>query len=337
MGGPRAGVAPDSSQESMESILSAYQKNLPSILSATGALTPELAGRELEAAQGTTGGYNQLALDQLQQYGLPIGQLAQNMQDQLNPGVAANAKAAGAKSLDLLNSINLNGLTPAERAETERSLNQSSYATGNLGLDNATNAVQNAMSYGDRLGQKRSDLAGAISTANGFMGSAQPTQFGMNASVNTGKAGDNSQALGFGQGMMGNMTSTQNAQNQLLSEDNWRNSRGYALSDAGKNASSVCCFIFLEATNGKLPWYVRAERDYYYQQEPAIATGYKKMAKWLVPLMRDHSWIKKLVNVFMVTPLTQVGGYDHLVNNKGYTLKPIKHVWFSIWRMYGCS
>lgn len=336
MGGPRAGVAPESSTESMDSILRAYQSNLPSILSATGALTPELAGRELQAAQQTTGGYNDLALQQMQQYGLPLAQLNKSISDAVNPEQAALRQAVTPKALELLNSVNLNGLTPAERSEVERSLGQSNYATGNLGLDNATNAVQNAMQYGDRLSQKRADMAGAISTATGAM-NAQPTQFAGTASVNTGAPGDNSQALGFGSSFLGNQVGVANNQNNLLSEYNWRNSRGYALSDAGKNASSVCCFIFLEATNGKLPWYVRRERDYYYHKDSRLPAGYKRMAAWLVPLMRRSHLVKWLVNTLMVKPLTAVGGYHHCVNNYGKYLRPVKHIWFYIWRNYGIA
>lgn len=326
-GGPRAGVAPDSSQESMDSILRAYTNNIPGLLQATGAQTPGLAGQELSAAQGTTGGYNQLALDQLRQYGLPFAEISRSIDDKLNPEVALSRN----KTMDLLNSINLNGLSGGERAEVERSLNQSNYASGNLGLDNATNSVQNAMQFGDRLGAKRAELAGAISTATGFSGGGAPSRFG-GQTPSTGKPGDNSQALGFGSGMLGNLSSTQSAQNNLLSEYNWKNSRGFALSDAGKNASSVCCFIFLEALNGKLPWFVRLERNYYYEQEPRLAVGYKKMAKWLVPLMRKHPSIKHLVNLLMVRPMVIVGGYDHMTNNWGWLLRPVKNFWFSVWK-----
>ena len=327
MGGPRAGVAPDSSTESMNSILQAYRANLPELLRATGEQTPALAQQELRAAQGTTGDYNQLALNQLKQYAMPFAELSRSIDDKLNPEVGL----ARSKTVDLLNSINLNGLSGGERSEVERALNQSNYATGNLGLDNATNAVQNAMQYGDRLSQKRADLAGAISTATGFSGGGAPSRFGT-VSANTGMAGDNNQALGFGSGVLGNMSGVANNQNNLLSEYNWRNSRGFALSDAGKNAASGCCFIFLEALNGKLPWFVRLERDYYYEQEPRIAKGYKKMARWLVPLMRKHSSINCLVNLLMVKPLTVVGGYDHMTNNWGWLLRPVKHFWFNIWR-----
>lgn len=89
----------------------------------------------------------------------------------LNPAQAAsNGQAA-----NLVNSINLNGLSGGEQASVERSLNQSNYASGNLGLDNATNAVSNAMNFGNALQAKRTALGQALGAA-GAVSSNQQTQ-----------------------------------------------------------------------------------------------------------------------------------------------------------------
>jgi hypothetical protein len=337
----KAGPSPITGQTAMSDVLSQYLSSLPGIYNATGGGVGTLSQAELDASKATTGGYNQLALQQLQQYGAPLmaeqGKLAQQakgIEDSLNPEFAAIRSAAGTQTGNLLNSVNLNGLSEGERAAVERSLNQSNYATGNLGLDNATNAVQNAMSYGDRMSGKRQELSNYINTAGGFMGASQPTQFG-GASPMLNNQTSSDVAAGVGQGTLGNLGGTYTNQQNLLADYNWKNSDRWAASDIGKNMGSMCCFIFLEATNGKLPWYVRAERDYYYQQEPAIAAGYKKMAKWLVPLMKKSATIKYLVNLFMVLPLTHVGGYSHMTNNTGWLLSPVKKLWFNIWKAYG--
>lgn len=89
--------------------------------------------------------------------------LATNLSNILNPTQAANQNQAQ----NLVNSINLNGLSGGEQSAVERSLNQSNYATGNMGLDNATNAVSNAMQFGNALQAKRTALGSALGTASG--------------------------------------------------------------------------------------------------------------------------------------------------------------------------
>lgn len=99
------------------------------------------------------------------------------------------------------------------------------------------------------------------------------------------------------------------------------------------NGGQNCCFIMLEGHNGTLPWYVRLCRDHYYEQEPRVAEGYKRMAKWLVPLMRKSACIKHVVNVLMVKPITRYGAY--LCNEANYSLRGhvAKLAWFAVWRL----
>lgn len=364
---PDSGPAPISPYDSTNQQLQAYLNNMPALYRG-----------QAQGIINNQPNLNELGYQQAQQYGLPTARIQQqiadsnaqagaasnlgllqgaggdvaraatNLSKELNPNYYKVSDASATGAVNLLNSMNLNGLSEGERAAVERSLNQSNYATGNLGLDNATNAVQNAMSYGDRMSGKRAEYASMLGAANNTLTANQ-----QNNPINTTALG-----LGTSQTNTGNITSfgmpntgfatndvmsgipqmisgASNQQNQLLNEYNkWNSDRG-KLDSWAQNMGGMCCFIFLEATNGKLPWYVRAERDYYYQQEPAIANGYKKMAKWLVPLMRDHSWIKKLVNMFMVLPLTHVGGYNHMTNNTGWLLSPVKKLWFNIWKTYG--
>lgn len=111
---------------------------------------------------------------------------------------------------------------------------------------------------------------------------------------------------------------------------------GGAAGGAG-GAGGMCCFIFLEAHNGTLPWWVRVCRDYYYERNPRIATGYKRMAKWLVPMMKKSKIVRGLVNRLMVTPIAKYGGWmcnvPGYINCKRYA--PFKNFWFSVWNWIG--
>jgi len=103
--------------------------------------------------------------------GAAVDQQAAALANQYNPAqAAANGQAA-----NLVNSINLNGLSGGEQAAAERSLNQSNYATGNLGVDNATNAVSNAMNFGNALNTKRQMLGSALGTAANVSGAQNAT------------------------------------------------------------------------------------------------------------------------------------------------------------------
>jgi hypothetical protein len=104
---------------------------------------------------------------------------------------------------------------------------------------------------------------------------------------------------------------------------------------AAGNPGNACCFIFLEALNGELPDYVRELRDYYYEKEPLIAKGYKRLATKLVPLMKRSKLIKKLVNLIMVRPIVNYGAYvKGLPNGNRYNII-FKLFWFKFWKLIG--
>ena len=261
-----AGPAPQSSQETTDQILKAYTTNIPSLLGATGSGTVPLAEQDLAAAKAVTPGYNQLALDSinndagriadaqnkvnigiLQGSGADAAAAAKTLQDKTNPEYAAVRNAAGTQSANLINSINLNGLSGGERAEVERSLGKSATATGNLGLDNATNAVQNAMSFGDRLTQKRAELGAAINTGTSFMGTqggAVPNPVATAFSGPTGAAGNftatapqtSAPALGFGSSALGSVAGATGAQNAIMANYNYQGSAINKLNNIGANS-----------------------------------------------------------------------------------------------------
>lgn len=257
-----AGPAPQSSQETTDQILQAYMKNIPGLLDATTSGNANMAMGDLATARALTPGYNQLAIDSINNdagrvadaqnrvntdimtgSGRTAALAARDLQDTVNPEYAGVRKAAGAQSTNLINSINLDGLSGGERAEVERSLNKSNTATGNLGLDNATNAVQNAMQFGDRLSQKRAELAGAINTGTNFLGSEgglpSPVNTAMgNAATNfdAKTSGSSAGALGFGQSALGSIAGATGAQNSIMANYNYQGSAINKLNNIGANS-----------------------------------------------------------------------------------------------------
>ena len=378
--------------ERMASILQAYTQYLPNLLNATAATQPNVAQQQLAATQATQPGYNALNLQQAQQYALPLAQVGQQVQNsnalaggatnlaqiqgtggqaaqaaaqlaqQLNPNYYNVQNAASQKAVDLLNSINLGGLSGGEQSAIERSLARDSLGTGNLGLNNATNTISNAMNFGGAFNNKLNTLSNALNTANQTATSAQNTGFNPvnialgqpNASTmgnfgtgtfNSTNAGtqnaSGSNAFNFGSNLLGNMTSMNNANTAAASSANSSNMGllGNLFGGAGAGALGYglasCCFIFLESYHGKLPWYVRHCRDHYYVSHPTIANGYKRMARWLVPLMKKSRFISSVVWHTMVHPLSEYGKFVVRLAPQNRRYRIARKFWFSIWHQLG--
>ena len=278
------GKAPDLSQ-TYNNAFGAYLNTLPQALNVTtqGQTAADLAAAKSAAA--TTPLYSQAALTNLQQYGMPMeqagadinraammssGQTGVDMLSQLGPQYAQayrqsdmmakpEAYQAMQKAMDYANSINLNsGLSGSERAEIERSLGASNYATGNMGLDNATNAVSNAMQFGqagyNRLQQQRTALGNALQNANqsigmatgnfnpsGALSTATPSNFGTQNF--TGVAPTGTQAFQFGSNLMNNTSQLANTNQQLQWQANQANSSMSKLGMAGSLMQSLGSLI----------------------------------------------------------------------------------------------
>ena len=188
-GGLTTGSGSNRPQMTPQQMIDIYNQYLPSTLgnisgqaqpTATGlagaanAANPMYTAGGLNQLENYAPGYQQagsnLALQQanstnqlLSGPGSQTAEIATYLSNILNPTQAANQNQAQ----NLVNSINLNGLSGGEQSAVERSLNQSNYATGNMGLDNATNAVSNAMQFGNALQAKRAALGSALGTASG--------------------------------------------------------------------------------------------------------------------------------------------------------------------------
>ena len=242
-------------QATPQQLADAYKNNLPSILGVTNAQATPTAQSLANAATSVNPIYTQSGLNQLNQFapgyqtagntlgtnqaqyttgllngaGGQAAQAASNLSNSLNPA----QQASNTQATNLVNSINLNGLSGGEQAATERSLNQSNYATGNLGVDNATNAVSNAMNFGNALQAKRTALGSALQSAGGVASNqntfANPvatalnagntsTNFGLGTFAPTQGTAAGSSALGFGSSIFGGQA--QNASASKTTQQN---------------------------------------------------------------------------------------------------------------------
>lgn len=98
---------------------------------------------------------------------------------------------------------------------------------------------------------------------------------------------------------------------------------------------SPCCFIFLQALNGVLPYYVRWGRDDH--QTPCRRRGYVWMSKWLVPWMKRRVPIAQVVNLIIIRPFL-VYGTCLYVRPRPFLQKLVGGycwLWFHLWSFLG--
>ena len=103
----------------------------------------------------------------------------------------------------------------------------------------------------------------------------------------------------------------------------------------GVNILGGCCFIFLEALNGTLPWYVEAARFEFLT--PTRRLGYKWMSSWLVPAMRKWKVVRFAVNATIVKPCLLWGAYHYTSQGTRLRawLKPYVFGLFKTWDLIG--
>ena len=131
-------------------------------------------------------------------------------------------------------------------------------------------------------------------------------------------------------------------------ESNLRSGESRATTDdmtgAGTQAQSYsnwdagisCCFIFLQALNGRLPWYVRVGRAEFWTD--ARIRGYRRMAKWLVPFMQRSRLASRVVNAVMIRPFLRWGAWRYRAAEgrpSGLAWQPVCWMWFKLWDKLG--
>jgi hypothetical protein len=283
------------------------------------------AGADLAALEGS-GGQSVRAADALSR--------------SIDPEYYASRTATADKLGALLGGMDPNSLTGSELENVARGIARTN--PNAVGVPSNTSAIRNALTFGNALTQKRNSVSQAIAAASQVLpqfrsgvdvfgqatGRAGTSAFGGGFNTNASSVGNAQQG---GQNAFNQTTGLQQLRAQLQSQA--RDSLDRANETIGSLPS--CCFIFLECYNGKLPEYVRIMRDFHYNEEPALATGYKKMAKWLVPIMRKVKFVAKAVNTLMVKPISRMGLY-HTNQTKGYSLfdKLAHSFWFNVWRQY---
>ena len=125
-------------------------------------------------------------------------------------------------------------------------------------------------------------------------------------------------------------------QRSNLVTDNLSGRGNQGTSSWGLNILGGCCFIFLEALNGKLPDFVeRARVDFH---TPIRRRGYKWMSFFLVPAMQKYKSVRFLVNAIIVKPMLKWGSYHYsIIGAKRWyaLLKPYVFLWFHTWHLLG--
>ena len=123
-----------------------------------------------------------------------------------------------------------------------------------------------------------------------------------------------------------------------LVTDNLSGKGNQGTSSWGLNVLGGCCFIFLEALNGKLPAYVeRARVDFH---TPIRRRGYKWLSFFLVPAMQRSKLVRLAVNAFLVQPLLKWGAYyykEEGTKARYRLLKPYVFLWFHTWHFLGLT
>ena len=272
--------APLNTQESMGDMMAGMTQQLPALTQVTNAQLIPTAQAQLAANQATSAGQNALATQLYGEFGpqnAAIGNQinAQNAQAQaasdlnvaggtgkslvqqtlanqemVDPGATAARESVANQYNSLVNSLDPNKLSSSEAENAQRSINQSNLRTGNQNNPSQLATVQNAMTFGDALTQKRNQLSSILSAGSSILPSiksgidAFQVATGRPSMPNPGQnqqvgaltnAGDNansmsSQLLGIG----GNL-----AQNAQTLNSQRRSAMDNAISQVGGIANDV--------------------------------------------------------------------------------------------------
>jgi len=247
------------------------------------------------------------------------------------------------------------GLSGAERAEIDRSMARENFARGVGATPTATSTVANAMAFGQageaRKAQRQSAIANAAQLA---AGAVQP----LSSRIDTFQLTTGRPAVNFGEQRTGGATQVGqesnamgmnlfNNANQMRQQENQINaSRKDTLDQvmgitssignvAGAYKNAGCCWTFAEAYYGwaNIPDEVRVLRDLEYSLQKR--EGYRRMSRFLVPLMKKSSIVRSLVNTFLIKPVTSYANYYVHGKGMGWVFAPVTNVYFAVWEDMG--
>lgn len=202
-----------STQESMASILQAYQQNLPGLIKATVPGMTDIAQGNVAAAQATGDPYAQLQQHLLQTYGPALAATEKNIDQSVNPEYYQTRSTISKGIQDLVGGMDPNKLSGSESAEVERGLNRLNPNQVNSPIK----TVQNAATFGSALANKRAQFEQALGLATGALGPMTNQSVGQMAQTNFlgANQGAGQSGLQFGQGALNNATSLRQQQNDI--------------------------------------------------------------------------------------------------------------------------
>ena len=197
------GGGPDiqNTSESTDSVLQAYIKNLPALAETTAKTYLPIEQARTDAQAVTAPQTAALTSNLYSQYGPQLSSVSDAInaasaqaqaksdldvikgtgRELVNEGLATqkivdpeyytNRAAIGSQLTNLVNGLNPNGLSDAERAEVERANNQQSTQRGTLNTPSMTDTIANAMNFGSALQNKQNNISNILSNAGNTLGS----------------------------------------------------------------------------------------------------------------------------------------------------------------------
>lgn len=219
--------------------------------------------------------------------------------------------------------------------------------TARQGFELGEIGAQNAMNKFRDVRQQQDKEAGVVQGAVQMMNAIEQLRRGSQLSASqlrtageqlrTQQALGSSSAIGKirGQNQANVMTAAELLGGPTLTTGENLSGKGHQQTSASNWGVGIsCCFIFLEALNGELPWYVRRGRDDF--NTVARRNGYVWMSSWLVPWMRRSQKVMEWVNKLMIRPFLKVGAWHYGESKQAHPfLKVWCYGWFYLWSFLG--
>lgn len=149
-----------------------------------------------------------------------------------------------------------------------------------------------------------------------------PTSIPINYGGGTFQMGSNFPALGM------------QAATQLYSPQ----TAGQQMTQSHQEAPTFCgmgCFIFESAERDEKLRELRKFRDTYFPRGCAVQSGYSKMSRFIIPLMRKSRLFKGFMKLIMTTPLITYAKYHYGKNRYGRIFYLVAWMWRNIWWAIG--
>ncbi len=340
--------------KSLRSVRKGLEREYPGIVTALGQQATPMAEYEMTAQEAVAPREQELNASLFEQFAprYAEGQAAaelgairgsggqavresEALSREIDPEYYNTRAGAASKLSQLLGGLDPNQLTGAERENTARGLARSNYQNGELNAPSNQGAIDAALTYGSALNQKRNTVSNAINSAVGALPSFKANNNTFDQA--TGRSGSQAFQSQFGQAPNASVATGQANQGALGLTGGFQNLRANIAANHRDsldryNETTICCFIFMEAYNGKLPWFVRLYRDKWYSKYPNLRVGYKKMAKWLVPLMKKSKVVRYGVNELMIKPISRIGAFLSGESMEYSKVDLFLHnLWFKIW------